>query len=211
MADPVSTAVVMGLVSAVGGSIAFARRFAERRRAHRIVRAQRALAARALEGDGVTFTGVVRAIGTPLIAPLSSRPCVLYRSRVFVGAHWNARDSATQGPHQSFEAGPFVVDGGERGEVIVDSEHVLLAIAPLAIPKHTRARRHFLLLHGVRRFAWWARFEEIIVEPGDTVTVGGTLMLDPGTPGPESGFRDDGPPRRRLCGSAERPLVIVRE
>lgn len=209
MADPVSTAVVMGVVSAVGGSIAFARRFAERRRVHRIVRAQQALAERALEGDGVRFTGVVRAVGAPLTAPLSTRPCVLYRSRVFVGAHWNARDPSTQGPHESFEARPFVVDGGDLGEVIVDSEHVLLAIEPLAIPKHTRARRQFLLVHGLRRFAW-ARFEEMIVAPGDTITVGGTLVLDPGTPGAESGFREDAPPRRRLSGSAERPLVILR-
>jgi hypothetical protein len=56
-----------------------------------------------------------------------------------------------------------------------------------------------------------ARFEEVVLEAGRRVTVGGTLVLVPHvTPvWAERGFRDNAPMQALLSGNRGQPLVIV--
>jgi len=201
-----------GMLAVAAGSAAIGelRRAAERRRARRELRAKPALEPNTADGAVVRVTGVVRAI-EPLAAPLSGRPCVVYRSRVDTTPALFRRE-APRGRREATRMAPFVIDRGAEGTVLVDGSHALLDLPPLTLDDGERARREqFLLTHGVPiREATRARFEETIVEPGMTVSVAGLVMLDvpDGPSAVERHFRQDQPPTLRLTGNATHPLAI---
>ena len=209
-----STFATVGVLF-VGGvsaaATAAARSFAERKRARRALKQRPVLGTLLTEGTVVRVTGVVREHEATAVAPLSGRRCVVYRSRI--KPSWLALMGKTASHEQleSFVLKPFVVDRGAQGEVLVDSEHALLDLAPIQLPADRARREHFVVLHGKKALAArTASFEEIVVEPGGLVSVVGMMMLDPAEAPPrdESGFRDAAPPRPRLTGNRDHPLVI---
>lgn len=199
---------VAGASAAVGA----VHKLAERRRVRRELESRPALDPDAPEGAVVRVTGVVRAI-EPLTAPLTGRACVVYRARADA-TNWWLRGVSRQGLREEVVVAPFVIDRGDEGTVLIDGTHALLDLEPVELGEHDRHRReHFLLAHGISlREATRARFEEIIVEPGATVSVVGLMMKDPATEAPsiERHFRDAPPFVLRLTGNTEHPIAIGR-
>ncbi|MEJ7603242.1 MAG: hypothetical protein WKG01_35470 [Kofleriaceae bacterium] len=155
------------------------------------------------EGSPVRVTGVVQSLDDLLIAPLSGKPCVAYRSRV-----WAALRHAASA--ETMQLRPFVLDCGNADSVIVDGDHAVFSLPYVALVDADRDREHsFLARHGLQRQR--ARFSEVALEIGMTVTIAGTLVLSPVDEPPvdELGFRDLPPPMLQLGGSRERPLVII--
>jgi len=208
--------LTIGVMVAFGGSAAIAagRKIVERRRARRALR-RPVLDPTSSEGTEVRVTGTVRALDETLEAPLSGRRCVVYRSRVQVVRTIGSR---AMRPNETLGIVPFVVDRGDAGSVLVDSKFALLDLEPLELPRPRglssaeRTRRdRFLLLHGKDlRHAGRARFEEVVVEPGDTVSVSGLMMKDIAEtpPDDERAFRDAPAPALVLAGNAEHPIAI---
>lgn len=197
-------------VAATSAAVGQLRRAAERRRARRELRSRPVLEATTADGAVVRVTGVVRAI-EPVIAPLSGRPCVVYRSRVDATS-WLFRREARRGRHEVLRMSAFELDRGAEGTVLVDGSHALLDLPSVALGDGDRSRREqFLLSHGMPiREVTRARFEETIVEPGMTVSVAGLVMLDAAEEPSvvERHFREAPPPALRLTGNAEHPLAI---
>ena len=197
-------------VAATSAAIGQLRRVAERRRARRELLSKPLLDPDTADGAVVRVTGIVRSI-EPLMAPLSGRECVVYRSRADATSLLFRRE-ARRGRHEVIRLSPFVIDRGEQGTVLVDGTHALLDLPALALGDGDRARREqFLLLQGVPiREAVRARFEETIVAPGMTVSVAGLIMLDAAEESStiERHFREAPPPALRLTGNAAHPLAI---
>ena len=161
------------------------------------------------EGTVVRVTGTVRALDPPLTAPLSGRPCVLYRSTALPSVVWSFRKPrAFEGDAIGIRR--FIVEA-EGGPVLIDTKHVVLDLEPLRRLKITRERREqFRLRLGMPALNRFLRLEECIVAPGSTVSVVGLMMLDPAVepPSDERGFRDAPAAQRRLTGNAEHPVVV---
>jgi hypothetical protein len=155
-------------------------------------------------GDNVRVwtTGVVRPLDETLVAPLSGRVCVAYRSRVW---GW----SGPQIVHETMQLRPFILDLGDE-EIVVDGVHAIFGITPIKLDRDAVREASFLARHASSTRAY-ARFAEVALELGVRVTVGGTLVLVPRDEPPidELGFRDPPPPSQRIVGNRDRPLVLV--
>jgi hypothetical protein len=178
---------------------------AERRRLDRELHSRPALTTGSVEGDVVRVTGIVRPIDS-LIAPLSGRSCVMYRSRVdnanvFGTQTWDVRIASS--------ITPFYLDREDGDPVRVDGQAIVeLGGVPISDPDR---KRQFLLSQGVtRRERGWPRFEEVIVEAGMQVSIVGLMSIDDTqSPSPaERGFRDPQPSMVRLIGDPTHPLII---
>jgi hypothetical protein len=147
----------------------------------------------------VTLVGTVRAIGEPLIAPLSGRACVVHRS-------------TARGGDSSFtqcELVRFTLVTRD-GEVIVDGETAEIPDRPSPIiPRKLEREEAFLARHGYRG-GRGTGFEEIVIEPGARVSVHGVVRVEISPPAArgEIGFRD-APTIVRIVGDARNPLTIV--
>lgn len=168
----------------------------------------------ARESDRVCAAGIVRLLDETLVAPLSGRTCVAYRSRVWPGWHTGAPFSA-----ETMQLRPFVLDLGDE-EIIVAGDHAIFGLPPLELaPRDLEREASFIARHALAvqhglfgRSASRARFAEVALEPGARVAVGGTLVLVPRDEPPtdnERGFRDPPPPSQRIVGNRARPLVFV--
>jgi hypothetical protein len=160
------------------------------------------------EDDLVVAVGVVRPLDETLVAPLSGRACVAYRSRVRLGLGGYA-------PRETMQVRPFVLDLGDE-EVVVEGDRAIFGLAPLRLwPLDADRERSFLARHAVstRDVSWTAgRLSEVALELGARVAVGGTLVLVPRDEPPahgELGFRDPPPPSQRIVGNRARPLVFL--
>jgi hypothetical protein len=200
--------IVLGVA---GGSLALAagRRTVERIRVRRELRRRPPLGASTPEGVAVRVVGVVRALETPGTAPLSRRACVAHRTRIEVPVwmFYGARR------YEVVSVWPFAIERDGAAPVIVDTQHALFDLPLLAVPKDLAARTLFAARNAVSaRDARRARFDEVVVEPGQRVAVSGMMMLDPAdAPSDgELGFRDVGDPDVRLTGNHEHPIVIGR-
>ena len=95
---------------------------------------------------------------------------------------------------------------------ITTSSHVTLDLPPIKRLRVEHERREqFMLMQGLSLGSKvLGRLEEVVVEPGDIVSVVGLMMLDPASEPAEGelGFRDAGPPELRLTGNVEHPIVI---
>jgi hypothetical protein len=157
-----------------------------------------------------TIIGRVKAIGEPLEAPLSGKPCVAFAARArtlvrsSVGNRWHCTAE-----HGELRLVPFVLVT-RSGDVVVDSQFIDLIDQPTPLlPRRLDRQSAFLAKLDVtsgQRFS----FDEVIVEPGMKIVVKGIAQIevDPAPTG-ESGFRDT-PTRIRLTGDEARPLTIDR-
>jgi hypothetical protein len=179
-------------------------RVLERSRAWLAVRKLTPLSTSSAEGDHVRVTGNVRVLDEIVIAPITGRDCVISRSRVRGTGY-------VPPPPAMLQTRPFVVETAADEDVIVDSGAVLLGVAASKLwPDDEERMMAFATRYAVKLNATsW--FEEVIVAPGDRITVGGVLMhdLNPEPPWGERAFRDRPTPGLRLVGSDEHPLVIV--
>ncbi|MEO7092632.1 MAG: hypothetical protein ABI175_05235 [Polyangiales bacterium] len=161
----------------------------------------------------VTLTGVVRAIGELLEAPLSGKRCVLYESvgRVYgetVGR--NARNVEAEVTEQKLI--PFDLETPE-GVVRVEAEQAEVEMPRIpCIPRRIDRERTFLLEHGQSaEMIRYAGFDELRIVPGDKIRVQGMAIIDADPrPSGESGYREGAPQRIRLVPHADHPLTIGR-
>lgn len=168
----------------------------------------------ARENEPVVAAGIVRPLDETLVAPLSGRTCVAYRSRAWISPPGGMSSGETT------QLRPFALDLGEE-EIIVTGEHAIWGLPPAPLlPRNLERESSFLARHaltaqparfGYGRVASHARFTEVALEPGARVAVGGTLVLVPPDepPDDERGFRDLPPPEARIVGNRARPLVFV--
>ncbi|HEU0033543.1 MAG TPA: hypothetical protein VFQ53_23085 [Kofleriaceae bacterium] len=175
-------------------------------------RARRELGRRTplVEGELVTVTGTVRAIGAPLVAPLSGAACVAHESRAQVFAGRSSTDLIAEPSARELAAFELATSDGT---IVVTAEAAILDGAPARIPGISRSTPRevaFLAQHRIpadRHDA--AYFHELVVRVGDVARVQGVVAfdVDPANPG-ERGYREAAPHRYRLVGSAKQPVKI---
>jgi hypothetical protein len=164
----------------------------------------------------VTLTGIVRALGELLEAPLSGKQCVLYAAfgRVIEtkGATLTSRAQTTLlASVTEVKLVPFELETPD-GIVRIDEEAVEIEIPPdPLIPRKIERERQFLLAHGqTGELVRGSSFEELALVPGTKIRVQGMAIveLDP-APGGERGYREDAR-RIRLVPHENHPLTIGR-
>ncbi|MDB4963082.1 MAG: hypothetical protein JWP01_3081 [Myxococcales bacterium] len=160
--------------------------------------------------------GVVRAFEQTLVAPISGRTCVAYRSRVSVTVSprpHGAPPLALSPKAESLLIAPFLIDRGAEGTVIVDGDQARFDLKPLELTAADAERkRSFLARHGYSSQGpvSGGSFTEVVLEPGMTIAVSGAMMRDVALAPPASdlAFREAPPATIRLTGNHEHPLVI---
>lgn len=159
----------------------------------------------------VTFTGTVKQLGEPLIAPLSGKPCVAYCAvaRTYIYKMFGPRRRAVI-EYEVADATmmPFVLVT-KTGEVYVDGETCRFVEpgAPI-IPRKLDREQAFLARHSLYTRAANAGFDEVRIEIGAKITVHGVARSALAAGG-ETGFRE-APTQIRLSGDDAHPLTIDR-
>jgi len=188
------------LVSAVGG--VHRALFGPRAQARKRLRtASRELT----DGSVVTLTGVVRAKGDTMTAPLSGRQAVAFASsaRLYdgVGRHRRIIDE-----FQQQEAVDFVLETKD-GLVEIEATRAELAYAPEPlIPRKLDREQAFLTKAGCNVSARNGGFDEVVIEPGMKISVHGVVRIE--VAGADS-YRETGK-RIVLSGHPAHPLTIGR-
>lgn len=203
--------LAVGLVMAGSAAIGATRKVLERRRARRELQSRPVLDPASGEGEVVRVTGVVRIAEGTIVAPISGRTCVVFRSRA-TDSMWSVRRAML--PKESFEMVPFIVERATGERVAIEGRHALLDLPNLKLPAPRTAdlrerRTLFMKMHGIET-RHTGVFEEVVVEEGMKITVAGLMMKDLAEEPPdgETGYRDEAPARLRLAGDVEHPLVI---
>jgi hypothetical protein len=193
--------VMVGLAGAAGGLKAAVARAAMREK-------MRATPSEFDDNALVTFTGIVKLVGEPLIAPLSGKPCVAYRSTARTYRRAGRRRLADR-ELVDVKMVEFVLVT-KSGEVLVDGVelHVLAAPEPL-IPRKLELEQRFLDRAQVDARAGDAGFDEIRIEPGAKISVHGVARKELVDGGVETDYREV-PMRVRITGEADHPLTIDR-
>lgn len=155
--------------------------------AHReLLAARRTAIGELVEGRPAVIAGRILARGDEvLVAPLTTRPCVVYRI--------DATLSPTAAIHERSTGAWLVRDAS--GSAIVDLEHAVLLLSrrtrrtPFARIRYERERT-VAARHGRDHLRSW---RERIVLPGDTVVVRGLPVREvrPDAARAERGYRDD--------------------
>jgi len=165
----------------------------------------------------VTLTGIVRALGELLEAPLSGKPCVLYAA--FGRVYETTGPTLTRRAQTNLVATvtevklvPFELETPD-GLVRIEGESAEIEIPPgPLIPRKIERERQFLLAHGESgELVRGAGFEELALAPGAKIRVQGMAIveLDPAGGG-ERGYREHAPRRIRLVAHENHPLTIGR-
>jgi hypothetical protein len=191
---------VFALITAVPITFGATRRLHERWRARWDLRNHDPLDLDAREGDLVFVGGIVRPLDETLIAPLSGRACVAYRSRVGGPGSYAG---------ETMQLRPFALEQDDGTSIVVDGDRAIFGLAPQPLlPRNPGRERSFLARHALSA---GSRFTEVAAELGASVVVGGTLVLVPreAPPTQELGFRDPPPPDPQIVGNRKSPLVIV--
>ena len=204
--------LAVGLVMAGSAAIGATRKVLERRRARKELLSRPVLGTETDEGTVVRVTGVVRVGDETLVAPISGRTCVVYRSRVMSAGGFVRRAFK---PRESFAMVPFTLErDGDGVAVAIEGRHALLDVPNAKLPpprtSEERERRvSFLALHGIRAGAGGV-FEEVLIEAGMRITIAGLMMKDISAipPEGEAGYREEAPASLRLAGDIAHPLVI---
>lgn len=185
-------------------------RLRDRLRARWRLRDHAPLGQRSREGDLVFVSGVVRSLDETLVAPLSGKRCVAYRARAKGPATPPQKGNTIW--QETMQVRPFAIERDDDGaRIAVTGEHMHFVLAPEKLGGHFDRESSFLARHAIARSKGAASFNEVLVEVGAKVLVGGTLVLVPrdAPPTGELGFRDPPPPDPQLVGSRDVPLVIV--
>lgn len=163
------------------------------------------------------LTGVIALLDdTTLQAPLSYRACV-YHGVVIDDYRTGAMNGVELA--DKHEAVPFLLVDGEH-EAVIDPTHALIS-APYdhvtegkpGVDMHPREQA-LLDRYGLSARSWYdtryVRFCEAVLVPGERITVigSGEWERDPGGPGDHHSYRERGPTRLRMAGSATAPLLI---
>ena len=188
------------LVSVVGGI-------------HRVLYGPRARARKRLrdapreltDGAVVTLTGVVRAKGEMLTAPLSGREAVAFSStaRIYAGEGYYRHLADSFHQQQMVD---FVL---ETKDAIVEIESAAaeLEYAPEPlIPRKIEREQAFLRAAGSNVHARSASFDEVVIAPGMKISIQGVVRIE--IAGAES-YRETGK-RIVLAGHPAHPLTIGR-
>ncbi len=161
-----------------------------------------------VDSELLAISGIVRAAGEPLEAPLSGRSCVAHRSRARVFGGANKAQLVAEPIEQ--EATPFVVET-RHGAVRIDARDLALDVAPSGLPdRSTLAQRTFRTRNALERDVP-AYFDEIVIAPGARVTIRGVVSLeqDPHDAS-ERGYREGAATRARLVATAAQPVTVLR-
>jgi hypothetical protein len=189
----------------IGAALPHVRVSRYRKHARAILRGHPAMTAATREGESARVSGIVRAIET-LAAPVTGRPCVVHRLTII--------DMPRGRRHTQVGITPFLLDRGAAGTVRVEGSHAVIDLPSKKVSPPNRASGQ----RALARFAdaWRSnsqlRYEQMLVEPGQRISVAGLVMYDvPDAPtADERGFRDQARPRLRITGNAEHPLAIGR-
>lgn len=155
----------------------------------------------ACEGDLVYVAGTVCALDETLVAPLTGRTCVGYRSRARNGMGlWL----------ETMRLRPFAIERDDTGEqIVVDGERAIFGIAAQKLVRDHDRVASFRAFHAITKVN--GSVSEVTIDIGARVAIGGTLVLVPRDEPPtgERGFRDQPPPDSLIAGNRDAPLVIV--
>ena len=213
----VSLIVFVGLVG-LAGAVGQARKRAAKR-------AKMAAAPTEFEDNAiVTFTGTVKQLAEPLVAPLSGRACVAYRAAARSYTARRGEGAILRGmvlgraarggmvidrELELTEMVPFVLVT-KTGDVIVDGTtcELLLPAEPV-IPRKLEREQQFLEDIGLDTSIQNAGFDESRVEVGAKIKVHGVSRSELVVHGGETGFRE-APTQIRLTGDDAHPLTIDR-
>ena len=160
------------------------------------------------EGELVTITGVIRAVGEGLVAPLTGRACLAYRARAQVFTA-SAVPSSLGEPREA-GAAPFVITT-PRGEIRVEATPELDGAREAIVERSREREVAFLARHGFPRDAHpVTTFDEVAIPAGATIKIRGVVHLerDPGA-ADERGFRDEAPVVATLVPVPGKPLMIL--
>ncbi|MCW5801319.1 MAG: hypothetical protein KIT31_02820 [Deltaproteobacteria bacterium] len=167
------------LFALAGGAIAGAALLLAGARKRPPPEAPPASAPRLADGEVVTVTGTVRAIGAPLVSPLAARSCVLYE------AYANIYET-NDGPHRALAAqifdrrmAPFELETS-LGTIVVDDVEAELELLPRPVfPRRIEREVAFLRQHGREpALAHTTGFEETTIDPGALVAVHGLVRVE---------------------------------
>ena len=194
--------LVFGGVAAAGGIAEAVRRSRARRRV---------AAGSVVLGDHVlvTITGYASEVGPALAAPLTGRRCLAYCARAHVyepGARRAGRPLVTV--HARTELAGFELQG-PAGAVRVEGSQVELAMRPRKVPRDHARQQAFVAGFGLPYQPDLISFDEIVVLPGQLVTVHGIarLEVDAGA-SHETGFRE-APRRARIIGDDRHAVLLT--
>lgn len=157
----------------------------------------------------VCASGIVRPLVETLVAPLSGRTCVAYRSRAWPLGSPNPVDGALQ---EMVQVRPFVLDLGDE-KIVVDGDYALFRLPLVSLsPRNPERETSFLARQGARTRSGW--FGEAVLELGSYVMVGGTLQLVephaiPSAADAEPGHDDATFASRRITGDRDAPLAFT--
>lgn len=222
MSIVVKLVVVVAVIVVV--LVALARVFGRRARLRRGLAAARQWAIRDVpEGQVGRLAGMAAALGEPLVAPLSGRPCVYYDVRVQRHRGLETSDFFELEHELIAERRtvPFVLDDG-TGRAIIDASHGDVGIGvdlerwsdindPL-----TPQEEAFLARHGESKrgliLGKKLRFAESIIEVGERIAVVGTAVREPDPDAPPSeAYRGAPATRPVLTGTRRDPLLVSDE
>jgi hypothetical protein len=197
----IEIAILKVVALAVVGVVGLARVIGKTRQ-RAVIRAKMLAAPSTFEDNAaVTFTGTVKQLGEPLVAPLSGKRCVAYRAL--------ARIYGTRGGLRleqevaEIKMVPFALVT-KHGDVVVDGDQCqLLARGEPIIPGNVERERRFLGREDLRGTG----FDEARIEIGATITVHGVSRQNLVEHGGETGFRE-APTQIRLTGDPAHPLTI---
>lgn len=161
------------------------------------------------DGAIVTLTGVVRAIGDTLVAPLSGKPCVLYDASGRIMGASGRVDDVIANIHERNML-PFELVTAD-GVVRVDGESADTDLPefPL-IPRKLEREIAFMSAHEQSpEYVRHSSFYELRLEVGMKIRVQGRVVVELDPTAPEGGYRD-GSRKVRLVAHAGHPLTIGR-
>lgn len=170
----------------------------ERKQANQQLYAQPELQAGAADGSMARVAGTVVVTGNKLVAPLSQRECVMFWTRIITQDNENK---------DIIQFVPFALDRGGEGMVHVDATFARMDLPITPVPQDGPLLERFALSMGLNiSQAARSQYYEIIVEPGQHITIAGTVMTDGGGP---QGYRAQGT-QYKIAGNQQHPLVIGR-
>jgi len=153
------------------------------------------------DGEWVKVTGTVGAVGAMMTSPSTGRECIGFWSEV------DSVDQNTVVTKKEGRCGPFSVSD-DTGQVIALGPFMLtfgIEQERSPAPKDVEfLQRIGMAMDGVLKDG---KVREVLLRPGDRVSVFGLAFLEPDAAAPAAGLRSPGLVRH-LRGSDDRPIVL---
>jgi hypothetical protein len=157
------------------------------------IRAKMLAAPKTFEDNAlITLTGTAKLIGEPLIAPLSGKPCIAFRTngRTFKSSHSSRKMREIDQEVSEIRMTPFVLVTADD-EILVDGDVCELPIrsAPV-IPRKLDRERDFMVRAALLGAPQDAGFDEVVIPDGAKIMVHGVARKVLATTGGETHFRE---------------------